>query len=42
VNDKAEEWSIAKPGTYNLTTWDDANLTESGKLERKFIRSWIK
>jgi len=42
VNDKAEEWSIAKPGTFNLTTWEDANLTESGKLERKFIRSWIK
>jgi endoglucanase len=60
VNDKLEEWSIVKPGTYNLnnlyyneskgdtlslkqrTFWPDSSLTESGKLERKYIRSWVK
>jgi hypothetical protein len=42
VNDKAEEWSIVKAETYKLTTWNDLNLTESGKLERKYIRSWTK
>jgi endoglucanase len=60
VNDKLEEWSIVKPGTYNLnnlfyneskgdtlsvklrTFWSDSSLTETGKLERKYIRSWVK
>ena len=60
VNDKLEEWSIVKPGTYNLnnlfynelkadtlsvklrTFWPDSSLTETGKLERKYIRSWVK
>jgi hypothetical protein len=60
VNDKLEEWSIVKPGTYNLnnlfyneskgdtlsvklrTFWSDSSLTETGKLERKYIRSWLK
>ena len=60
VNDKLEEWSIIKPGTYNKnnmysyeglapalsirskTFWSDSSLTETGKLERKYIRSWVK
>ena len=60
VNDKLEEWSIVKPGTYNLnnlfynefngdtlsvklrTFWSDSSLTETGELERKYIRSWVK
>ena len=42
VNDKLEEWSIVKPGTYNINIWSDSNLTETGKLERKYIRSWVK
>lgn len=60
VNDKLEEWSIVKPGTYNLnnlyynetkgdtlslklrTFWYDSSLTETGKLERNYIRSWVK
>lgn len=60
VNDKLEEWSIVKPGTYNLNNlfyneskgdtlsvklrifWSDSSLTETGKLERKYIRSWVK
>ena len=42
VSDKVEEWSIVKAETYKLPTWTDLNLTESGKLERKFIRSWTK
>jgi endoglucanase len=60
VNDKLEEWSIVKPGTYKLnnlyyneskgdtlsikirTFWADSSLTETGKLERKYIRSWMK
>ena len=42
VNDKLEEWSIVKPGTYNVKIWSDTNLTETGKLERKYIRSWMK
>jgi endoglucanase len=42
VNDKLEEWSIVKPGTYNIKIWSDSSLTESGKLERKYIRSWVK
>lgn len=56
VNDKLEEWSIVKPGTYNKnnvyynelinkkirTFWSDTDLTETGKLERKYIRSWVK
>jgi len=60
VNDKLEEWSIVKPGTYNKnnmytyeglapalsirakTFWSDSSLTETGKLERKYIRSWVK
>ena len=55
VNDKLEEWSIVKPGTYNLnnlfyneskgdtlsvklrTFWSDSSLTETGKLERKYM-----
>ena len=60
VNDKLEEWSIVKPGTYSKnniffyeqtdnnislklrTFWPDSSLTETGKLERKYIRSWVK
>jgi hypothetical protein len=42
INDKLEEWSIVKPGTYNINIWSDSNLTETGKLERKYIRSWVK
>ena len=42
VNDKLEEWSIVKPGTYNVKIWSDSSLTETGKLERKYIRSWVK
>lgn len=42
VNDKAEEWSIVKTGAFNMAIWNDLQLTESGKLERKYIRSWAK
>jgi hypothetical protein len=42
VNDKLEEWSIVKPGTYKIKNWADSSLTETGKLERKYIRSWMK
>lgn len=42
VNDKLEAWSIVKPGTYNVSIWSDNDLTETGKLERKYIRSWVK
>jgi endoglucanase len=42
VNDKLEAWSIVNAGAYNLNFWTDQNLTASGLLERKIIRSWPK
>lgn len=40
VNDKVEPWSIVKQGTGTTGSWNDNQLTETGKLNRQIIRSW--
>ena len=40
VNDKEEEWSIFKPGTSTIGGWDDADLTDAGKLAKRIISTW--
>ncbi|MBK8884050.1 MAG: glycoside hydrolase family 5 protein [Bacteroidales bacterium] len=38
VNDKAEEWSVVKPGASVTGGWQE--LTEAGYLARDIIRAW--
>jgi len=41
VNDKAEEWSIVNAGASTAGKWKESDLTESGKLGRTIVRSWM-
>lgn len=40
INDKEEAWSIVKPNSSALGSWNDSNLTEAGKLTRSINRTW--